>query len=57
MKVGARLVGLMVGVVGFVLASGTLLFGRDFALHPPLVPLGLILVQVVALLLPLSRSR
>ncbi|HLM45733.1 MAG TPA: hypothetical protein VK458_17795 [Myxococcaceae bacterium] len=57
MKVGTKVTWLAVVVVGVFLGSGTLLFGREFISHPPLVPLGLILVQLAALLLPMYRSR
>jgi len=57
MKIGTKVTWLAVVVVGVFLGSGTLLFGREFISHPPLVPLGLILVQLAALLLPMYRSR
>ena len=57
MKVGTKVTWLAVVVVGVFLGCGTLLFGQEFISHPPLVPLGLILVQLAALLLPMYRSR
>ncbi len=57
MKMGTKVTWLGVVVVGVVLGSGTVLFGREFVANPPLVPLGLILVQMTALLLPMYRSR
>ncbi len=57
MKMGTKVTWLGVVVIGVVLGSGTLLFGREFVAHPPLMPLGLLLVQMTALLLPMYRSR
>jgi len=57
MKMGTKVTWLGVVVIGVVLGSGTALFGREFVANPPLVPLGLILVQLTALLLPMYGSR
>ena len=57
MKMGTKVTWLGVVVVGVFLGSGTALFGREFVANPPLVPLGLILVQLTALLLPMYSSR
>jgi hypothetical protein len=57
MKMGTKVTWLAVVVVGVVLGSGTVLFGREFVANPPLVPLGLLLVQMTALFLPMYRSR
>ncbi|HEX8823867.1 MAG TPA: hypothetical protein VF794_28365 [Archangium sp.] len=57
MKPGAKMAWLAVVVVGVVTGSGAVLFRQNLGVNPPLAPLGLILVQMAALLLPLYRSR
>ncbi len=57
MRVSAKMMWLAVVMVGVVCGSGAVLLPGTLARNPPLVPLGLIVLQMAALLLPMYRSR